>query len=309
MKMLTDQHMHDVTYLMFRSYPYGEWRYEMINDALPNDPYYDKYADAVLGIPSLLEWYLESSCNPECGTPFTDEVGKCNKKLPLWGELFNVCAYSDPVLCNIHRNYKSCDTTERLHDGSVYETADDYLTTIIPIIGRLYANSDTFWREVEKDPANGYGPDHWPTLFDIDRHFKEQIRKLDDPETILIDNVCNPECTISYEDSDYLATFQCSVQVPGGYNVPMQYDEYACKVVKSLKKCIKKEPTEVPEEPENTDNDKKDPIRTVEPDNKTGVIVGGVVGGIAGVAAIGACIWFGYRWYKSHSQNIDNVEA
>lgn len=307
MNMLTDQHMRDVAYLMFRSWPYGEWRFESINGA-PNDPYYDKYAEAVLGIPSLLEWYLESSCNPECGIPFTD-IGKCNKKLPLWGELIDVNAYSDPVLCNIHRNYKSCDTTETFHDGSVYETRDAYLSDIIPIVGRVYGSDSEFWDNVFYDPVNGYNNENQPTIFDIDRHYEEQIRKLNDPETILVNAVCNPECTVTYDIDTFEPHFPCSVQIPNGYKISLQYDEYACKAVKSLKKCIKKEPANEPEKPENTDNNKKDPIRTVEPDNKTGAIVGGVVGGIAGVALIGAGAWFGYRWYKNRSENIDNVEV
>ena len=301
--------------------PYGEWRFESINGA-PNDPYYDKYADAVLGIPSLLEWYLESSCKPECGTPFTNEIENCNKKLPLWGELIDIHAYSDPVLCNVYRNYKTCDTTETLRDGSVYETRDAYLADIIPIVGRVYASNDEFWNNVFNDPVNGYDGAHQPTIFDIDRHYEEQIRKLNDPETILVNAVCNPECTVTYDVDTFEPNFPCSVQIPDGYKISLQYDEYACKAVKILEKCIKKPPTDEPptdtilppEPPKESKSFTPNPQITTDASitdesDSTGAIVGGVVGGIVGVALICTGGWFGYKWYKNRGENDENIEA
>jgi hypothetical protein len=135
-----------------------------------------------------------------------------------------------------------------------------------------------------------------PSIAEATEKIRAYFRTLDDPESVITDYVCNPACKLPVDTTDpYIENPPCSIQMEDGYKLKMQYDEAVCRVAKSLKKCVK------------TDNNEH--INTVEPDSNTGAIVGGVVGGIAGVALIGAGAWFGYKWYKNRDNNIDNVEA
>jgi hypothetical protein len=104
-------------------------------------------------------------------------------------------------------------------------------------------------------------------------------------------HICDPKCS-TYKNSDGDVEFneECDIKIDG-VHVPIVYDEAICKIYTGLHKCV------------------KGPDGNTIPENKTGAIVGGVVGGIAGVALIGAGGWFGYKWYKNREDNNEANNA
>lgn len=306
--LMSDPYLTTKGKALFELYPYaGDRFYQNVQSSCDEiDPWRSLI---MVGIQSMsqhgefVNWVYETACNDE-----TSKENPAQKTFSFAGERPNtMSAYYNNLLCNIHRYYEPCDKHSAWDENGngkytsfFGENNDWYRNIIVSLAGSTMMTNYAFVRQKYYSDGSciadeagylfdkaGTGEQSWNAVVDM-----QQAAIYDSSILPFIENhICDPKCSM-YRDSygDVHFSEACDLRIDD-VTVPIVYDENICKIYTGLHKCV------------------KGPSGNTIPENKTGAIVGGVVGGIAGVALICAGVWFGYKWYKNRSENIDNVEV
>lgn len=309
-RLMSDPYIATKGKALFELYPYAADRwYQNVQSCDEIDPWRSLI---MVGIQSMsqhdefINWVYETSCDSSA-----TKENPAERAFSFAGEEPHVMnAFYNNLLCNIHQYYEPCDkySAWKSDDGKYNaffgENNDWYRDMIVSLAGSTMMTNYAFVNQkyypdgscIADEAGNvfdkaGTGEQSWIAVVDM------QQAAISDPSILpFIENhICDPQCSV-YRNSNGDVHFNeaCDIRIDG-VTVPIVYDENICKIYTGLHKCVK-----------GPDGDPS----TI-PENKTGAIVGGVVGGIAGVALIGVGGWFGYKWYKNRGENneADNAEA
>ena len=294
---------------LFELYPYaGDRFYQNVQSCDEIDPWSSMI---MVGIQSMsqhgefVDWVYKTACDSTA-----TKENPAERVFSFAGEEPHVMkAYYNNLLCNIHRYYEPCDKYSAWDESGngkytsfFGENNDWYRDLIVSLAGSTMMTNYAFVNQkyypdgscIADETGNlfdkaGTGEQAWIAVVDM------QQAAISDPYILpFIENhICNQKCSI-YRDSygDVNFNEECDIRI-GDVTVPIIYDENICKIYTGLHKCV------------------KGPSRDTISENKTGVIVGGVIGGIAGVALICAGGWFGYKWYRNHGghNEANNAEV
>lgn len=294
---------------LFELYPYAadRWYQNVQSSCDEIDPWRELIMNAIQKMSQHSEyvnWVYETSCDS-----MATRENPAQRSFSFASEEPHVMyAFYNNLLCNVHRYYEPCDkysawdeSGDGEYDTFFGENNDWYRDFVVLLAGSTMMTNYAFVNQKYypdgsciADEAGhlfdkaGTGERSWDAAVDM-----QQAAIYDSSILPFIENhICDPKCSI-YRDSygDVHFNEACDIKI-NDVHVPIVYEENICKIYTGLHKCVKGpagEPITIPE-------------------NKTGVIVGGVLGGIAGVALICAGCWFGYKWYKNHNENND-IEA
>ena len=231
----------------------------------------------------FLNFVFDSACDTNCYGAYSN----CVKSFPglVGSKIFEdglVKSTYEEHMCNIGKHYQTCYNT----DNTITENEAKYT------IAYLLANTPiTFAHIIERYCMDSSHLDDQGqcvytlsnTLDIIPELQEEFINHLD----FFKQKVCDSTCNLIIDESTSGTTKQHCITMLNGYEIPMLYNEATCNFVNTLSNC---------KNPRSDDS------------NKTGLIVGCVVGGVAAIMIIVFLGIFLYRRYKNNNTK-ENVEA
>jgi hypothetical protein len=247
----------------------------------------------VLQSDEFLDFIFDSACDTSCYGPYSN----CEKSFPgLVGSKHYKnglvkAAYNDEM-CSIGKHYRTCYNTNNAITSNEADYDIAYLLANTPVaFGNIIAE---YCKDSSHLDDQGQCVYTIPDILHIIPELQEVfINNLD----FFKSKVCDSTCTLVIDGSTSGTSKQHCIKTLNGYEIPMLYNEATCNFVNTLSNC------------KNPRNDKPSSVDSKNEDsNKTGLIVGCVVGGVAGIALIGCGIWFAIRYFKNKNQD-ENVEV